>query len=163
MDKKIIIKAFQGEKTKETPFWFLRQAGRYLPEYQKIKKQEKDMLGLFLNPKKATTITLQPVKRFQTSAAIIFSDILMVPYGLGQSLYFDNKKGPRLGNILNKPVLKFDKKKFDSLLSPVYKTISTTKKKLNKQTALIGFSGSPWTLLSFMLNGGPCRGISAIK
>ena len=129
MNKKIIIKAFQGETTKETPFWFLRQAGRYLPEYQKIKKQEKDMLGLFLNPKKATTITLQPVKRFQTSAAIIFSDILMVPYGLGQSLCFDNKKGPRLGNILNKPILKFDKKKFDSLLSPVYKTISTTKKK----------------------------------
>ena len=163
MNKKIIIKAFQGEKTKETPFWFLRQAGRYLPEYQKIKKQEKDMLDLFLNPKKATTITLQPVKRFQTSAAIIFSDILMVPYGLGQSLCFDKKKGPRLGNILDKPILKFDKKKFDALLSPVYKTISITKKKLNKQTALIGFSGSPWTLLSFMLNGGPCRGANTIK
>ena len=119
MNKKIIIKTFQGEKTKETPFWFLRQAGRYLPEYQKIKKQEKDMLDLFLNPKKATTITLQPVKRFETSAAIIFSDILMVPYGLGQSLCFDKKKGPRLGNILDKPILKFDKKKFDALLSTV--------------------------------------------
>jgi len=92
MNKKIIIKAFQGETTKETPFWFLRQAGRYLPEYQKIKKQEKDMLGLFLNPKKATTITLQPVKRFQTSAAIIFSDILMVPYGLGKAFILITRK-----------------------------------------------------------------------
>lgn len=163
MNKKTIIKTFQGEKTKETPFWFLRQAGRYLPEYKKIKEKEKDLLNLFLNPKKATTITLQPVKRFHTSAAIIFSDILMVPYGLGQSLCFDKKKGPSLGNILNKPILKFNKKRFDSLLSPVYKTISTTKKKLNKQTALIGFSGSPWTLLSFMLNGGPCKGMGAIK
>ena len=163
MNKKIIIRAFQGEKTKKTPFWFLRQAGRYLPEYQRTKKLKENMLDLFLDSHKVTKITLQPVKRFQTSAAIIFSDILMVPYGLGQALSFDKEKGPRLESILDKPILKFNKKEFDFLLFPVYRAMSMIKRKLDKKTALIGFSGSPWTLLSFMLNGGPCRGPGAMK
>ena len=163
MNNKIIIDAFKGRVTKKIPYWFLRQAGRYLPEYQKIKKKKKNMLDLFLNPETATEITLQPVKRFKTSAAIIFSDILMVPYGLGQELSFSEKKGPHLKKITNKPILKFQKQDFDALLLPVYRAISMTKKKLDKKTALIGFSGSPWTLASFMLTGGPCRSLKKIK
>ena len=132
------------------PIWFMRQAGRYLPEFRKIRSQNKDFIKLCLNSNLSSEITLQPLKRFKIDAAIIFSDILMVPFGLGQEVKFEKNKGPILSlfdlNIfLNNNVDTFFKK-----LSPVYDAIKLTRTNLQKEKSLISFIGSPWTLIVYM-------------
>ena len=142
-----------NKKSSRTPIWLMRQAGRYLPEFRSIREKNQDFIKLCLNTKLSSEITIQPINRFDFDAAIIFSDILLVPYALGQQVKFKKNFGPDLEkidlNILN------DVKKRDFLknLNPVYETIKETKKKLfisNKDT--IGFVGAPWTLLLYMLN-----------
>ena len=142
-----------NSKSSRTPIWLMRQAGRYLPEFRSIRKKNQDFIKLCLNTKLSSEITIQPINRFDFDAAIIFSDILLVPYALGQQVNFKKDFGPDLNridlNILN------DVKKEDFLkkLNPVYETVKETKKKLsitNKDT--IGFVGAPWTLLLYMLN-----------
>ena len=142
-----------NNKSSKTPIWLMRQAGRYLPEFRSIREKNQDFIKLCLNTKLSSEITIQPINRFDFDAAIIFSDILLVPYALGQQVKFKKNFGPDLKkvdlNILN------DVKKEDFLkkLNPVYETIKETKKKLsisNKDT--IGFVGAPWTLLLYMLN-----------
>ena len=142
-----------NNKSSKTPIWLMRQAGRYLPEFRSIREKNQDFIKLCLNTKLSSEITIQPINRFDFDAAIIFSDILLVPYALGQQVKFKKNFGPDLKkidlNILN------DVKKRDFLknLNPVYETIKETKKKLsisNKDT--IGFVGAPWTLLLYMLN-----------
>ena len=135
-----------------TPVWFMRQAGRYLPEFQKIRLKNKDFIKLCLNSKLSSEITLQPLKRFDLNAAIIFSDILMVPYGLGQNVIFEKNKGPVLSNFNLNTFLNNDKKSFSQKLSPVYEAITKTRKKLDKNKSLIAFVGAPWTLAVYMLN-----------
>ncbi|MDA7606279.1 hypothetical protein N8726_01610 [Pelagibacteraceae bacterium] len=135
-----------------TPVWFMRQAGRYLPEFQKIRLKNKDFIKLCLNSKLSSEITLQPLKRFDLNAAIIFSDILMVPYGLGQDVKFEKNKGPVLSNFNLNTFLNNDKKSFSQKLSPVYEAITKTRKKLDKNKSLIAFVGAPWTLAVYMLN-----------
>tara|TARA_B110000027_G_C16118781_1_gene301637 strand:+ start:41 stop:1051 length:1011 start_codon:yes stop_codon:yes gene_type:complete len=134
-----------------TPIWFMRQAGRYLPEFQKIRLSNKNFIKLCLNSDLSSEITLQPIKRFNLDAAIIFSDILMVPYGLGQDVTFKKDKGPVLSNFDLNFFLNTSKDDFIKKLSPVYEAIRKTRRNLNKEKSLISFVGAPWTLIIYML------------
>ena len=131
--------------------WFMRQAGRYLPEFRKIRAKNKDFIKLCLNSKLSSQITLQPIKRFNLDSAIIFSDILLVPYALGQNVKFIKKQGPILSDFNLRRFLSNDKISFTQKLNPIYKAIELTKKKLDKKKTLISFIGAPWTLLIYML------------
>jgi len=139
------------KKTNYTPIWFMRQAGRYLPEFREIRKKNTDFIKLCLNPDLVNEITLQPLKRFDLDAAIIFSDILMIPYGLGQKVEFKKGFGPILGDIELDNIINIDPTDFIKKLFPVYKGIEKVKDNLKKKN-LIGFAGAPWTLLLYMLN-----------
>mgnify|MGYP006098362303 FL=1 len=140
-------------KSSYTPIWFMRQAGRYLPEFREIRKKNPDFIKLCLNPNLVNEITLQPLKRFDIDAAIIFSDILMIPYGLGQKVEFKKGIGPILENINLDSIINTDPVDFVQKLYPVYKGIEKVKNNL-KEKPLIGFVGAPWTLLLYMLNKG---------
>ena len=132
--------------------WFMRQAGRYLPEFQKIRSKNQDFIKLCLNSELSSEITLQPIKRFDLDSAIIFSDILMVPYALGQDVRFVKGSGPELSNFNLNKFLKSEKNDFSNRLSPIYKAIDITRRKLKKSKSLISFIGAPWTLIVYMLN-----------
>ena len=132
--------------------WFMRQAGRYLPEFRKIRLQNKDFIKLCLNSELSSEITLQPIKRFNLDSAIIFSDILIVPYALGQKVEFIKDMGPKLEEFNFNFFKENNKKSFTQKLQPVYEAISKTRNKLDKEKSLIAFIGAPWTLLIYMLN-----------
>ena len=147
--KKVII----NKKTNVNPIWIMRQAGRYLPEFREIRKQNTDFIKLCLNEKLSAEITLQPLKRFDLDAAIIFSDILMVPYGLNQEVKFKKNFGPLLGNLNLDIISKMDEIDFVKKVYPVYKAINlVNKNKLTDNKSTIGFIGAPWTLLVYMIN-----------
>ena len=133
------------------PVWFMRQAGRYLPEFRQIREKNQNFIKLCLDSNLITDITLQPMNRFDIDAAIIFSDILMIPYGLDQKVEFKKGFGPELGNLNLEKVININSKDFINKLTPVYEGISKVKKKMKADT-LIGFVGAPWTLLVYMLN-----------
>ncbi len=131
--------------------WFMRQAGRYLPEFREIREKNRDFIKLCLNSDLSSEITLQPIKRFNLDSAIIFSDILMTPYALGQNITFIKDKGPKLSEFKIENLIKNNKEKFSQKLNPVYKAIELTRKKLENDKSLICFIGAPWTLLIYML------------
>ena len=142
-----------NKNTNLNPIWLMRQAGRYLPEFREIRSKNPDFIKLCLNEKLASEITLQPIKRFDFDAAIIFSDILMLPFGLGQRVEFQKNFGPKLGEIDLVKISNIDNVKFTSKLNNVYKALEITKNKLNlEHKDLIGFVGAPWTILVYMLN-----------
>jgi len=148
-----IYKCLINKNTNINPIWFMRQAGRYLPEFRKIRKENPNFINLCLNKNLIKQITLQPMERFNLDAAIIFSDILMLPYGLGQKIEFKKNFGPLLGNLNINDFLKVNKEAFVNKLKPVYEGINiTSKNKLIKNKDLIGFVGAPWTILIYMLN-----------
>ena len=132
--------------------WFMRQAGRYLPEFREIRSKNQDFIKLCLNSELSSEITLQPIKRFDLDSAIIFSDILMVPYALGQDVRFTKDLGPKLSGFNLNNFLKIKKNDFSNKLSPIYKAINITRGKLTKSKSLISFIGAPWTLIVYMLN-----------
>ncbi len=131
--------------------WFMRQAGRYLPEFREIRKKNKDFIKLCLNSNLSSEITLQPIKRYNLDSAIIFSDILMTPYALGQNITFIKEEGPRLSEFKIEVLTKNNKEKFTQKLKSVYEAIKITRKRLEKNKSLICFIGAPWTLLVYML------------
>ena len=141
----------EGKSTSYTPVWFMRQAGRYLPEFREIRKKNPDFIKLCLNTNLVNEITLQPLKRFDLDAAIIFSDILMIPYGLGQKVEFKKGFGPILEEINLNKIINTKSEDFVQKLLPVYKGIEKVKQNL-KEKEVIGFVGAPWTLLLYMLN-----------
>ena len=148
-----IEEVINNKRTDINPIWIMRQAGRYLPEFREIRKKNPNFIKLCLNPILSTEITLQPLKRFDLDAAIIFSDILMVPYGLNQRVEFKKNLGPLLGDLRLEEILKLSEIDFTKKLDPVYKAINEVSNNhltLNKNT--IGFVGAPWTLLVYMLN-----------
>jgi len=149
--KDTLWECIKEKKTSYTPIWFMRQAGRYLPEFREIRKENPDFIKLCLNPNLVNKITLQPLNRFDLDAAIIFSDILMIPYGLGQKVEFKKGLGPVLGNIDLNNLINTKPIDFVEKLLPVYKGIEKVKDNL-KEKDLIGFVGAPWTLLLYMLN-----------
>ena len=142
-----------NKNTNLNPIWLMRQAGRYLPEFREIRTKNPDFIKLCLNEKLASEITLQPIKRFDFDAAIIFSDILMLPYGLGQKVEFEKNFGPKLGELDLNKIAKIDEIDFVEKIHRVYKAINKVSSNLilnDKNT--IGFVGAPWTLLLYMLN-----------
>jgi uroporphyrinogen decarboxylase len=142
-----------NKKTTIHPIWVMRQAGRYLPEFRKIREVNTDFVKLCLNEKLSAEITLQPLKRFDLDAAIIFSDILMVPYGLNQRVEFKKNFGPMLGELNLDEISRLDEIDFVKKIYPIYKAINlVSNNDLIKNKAIIGFIGAPWTLLVYMLN-----------
>ena len=142
-----------NKKTNNSPIWLMRQAGRYLPEFREIRKLNPDFINLCLNENLSSEITLQPLKRFDLDAAIIFSDILMIPYGLNQEVKFEKNFGPKLGSLDLENISKIDEIDFIEKLYPVYKSIKkVSENKIIKNKNLIGFVGAPWTLLVYMIN-----------
>jgi len=142
-----------NKNTTTTPIWFMRQAGRYLPEFRKIRKLNPNFINLCLNKNLSVEITIQPLKRYDLDAAIIFSDILMLPYGLNQKVNFKKNFGPELGPLNLEEISNIDENKFIKKLHPIYEAIKNVKTNLlNKNKDLIGFVGAPWTLLVYMIN-----------
>jgi uroporphyrinogen decarboxylase len=139
-----------NKKSSQVPIWFMRQAGRYLPEFQKIRKENLDFIKLCLNSNLVTDITIQPLNRFDLDAAIIFSDILMIPYGLGQKVEFKKGEGPILEEYDPKKILATKEADVIKKFKPIYQAINQVKNKTKKN--VIGFTGAPWTLLLYMLN-----------
>ena len=136
------------------PIWLMRQAGRYLPEYRAVRAKAGSFLDLCYSPKLAAEVTLQPVRRFSFDAAILFSDILVIPHGLGQELTFVEGEGPRLDPITDeKGLARLDPGRVLGCLAPVLETVSEVRAVLDKQTALIGFCGAPWTVATYMVAG----------
>jgi len=148
-----IQKCIVEKKNNLNPIWLMRQAGRYLPEFREIRGRNQDFIKLCLNENLASKITLQPIERFNFDAVIIFSDILMLPYGLNQEVEFEKNFGPRLGNLNLDELKNIDEEDFSIKLNSVYKAINITANKINKDKKdLIGFVGAPWTILVYMIN-----------
>ena len=149
----LIKEVLINKRTDLNPVWIMRQAGRYLPEFRDIRKQNPDFIKLCLNSKLSSEITLQPLRRFELDAAIIFSDILILPYGLNQKVEFIKNVGPTLGELDLKIISKIDEIDFVEKVYPVYKTIKMVSgSELLKKKITIGFVGAPWTLLVYMIN-----------
>ena len=149
----LIQKTIIEKKTDLNPIWIMRQAGRYLPEFRKIRSQNKDFIKLRLDENLSTEITLQPLKRFDLDAAIIFSDILMLPYGLNQKVEFKKNFGPILGDLDFSKLSNYDEIDFVKKIFPVYKAIKkVSSDTLTKNKSTIGFVGAPWTLLVYIIN-----------
>ncbi len=149
---KPLLDLLRGKELIRNPIWLMRQAGRYLPEYRELRKQAGSFLNLCLNPELAAEVTLQPIRRFGFDAAILFADILLVPYGLEQSLTFKEGEGPVLEPITTEKEL--SKLLWNSeALEPVFQTLRLVKKEIPDETTLIGFAGAPWTVASYMIEG----------
>jgi len=159
------LKALAREKVDVTPVWMMRQAGRYLPEYRAIRKQAGDFLSLCQNPELACEVTLQPLRRYAFDAAILFSDILTIPDAMGQGLYFAEGEGPKFRKVIRSAV---DVESLPDVniadeLSYVTDAIALIRKELNGSVPLIGFSGSPWTLATYMIEGGSSKDFRLAK
>ena len=142
-----------NKKTNINPIWIMRQAGRYLPEFREIRAKNPDFIKLCLNHKLSSEITLQPLKRYNLDAAIIFSDILMLPYGLNQKVEFKKNFGPLLGDLNLDEILSIEENNFTEKLKPVYKALNIIRNNdLTSNKSTIGFVGAPWTLMVYMIN-----------
>ena len=157
-----ITNCIKNKDTTFNPIWLMRQAGRYLPEFREIRKENQDFIKLCLNNDLASEITLQPIRRFGFDGAVIFSDILMLPYGLGQKVEFEKNFGPKLGNIDLETIKNVDEISFTEKIYKVYKAIEkTSKDPLMNNRDMIGFVGAPWTILVYMINkSSPKKGLS---
>lgn len=154
-----LLRAFRFEPVDTTPVWMMRQAGRYLPEYKEVRASAGDFLSLCKDVDKATEVTLQPLRRFELDAAILFSDILTIPDAFGLGLYFAEGEGPKLKYTVRTPTDLERLPKIDvaNQLDYVLKAVTNIRKELGGQVPLFGFSGSPWTLATYMVEGGGSR------
>jgi uroporphyrinogen decarboxylase len=142
-----------GETVYPPPLWMMRQAGRYLPEYREVRKKAGSFLDLCYSPELAAEVTMQPIQRFGFDAAILFSDILVVPHALGRQLTFSEGKGPLLEPIQADEIAGLSPEKFHVNLRPVYEAVSKIRGELAKDKALLGFCGAPWTVATYMIAG----------
>jgi uroporphyrinogen decarboxylase len=151
-EEKLLVRALKGIQTDRVPFWFMRQAGRFLPEYREVRASTKGFLDLCFSPDKAAEVTVQPLRRFGMDAAILFSDILVIPHALGVDVQFLEGEGPQVE--LTKTAARIDLLRFDpTKLLPITETVRRTRKQLPEGAALIGFAGAPWTVACYMLQG----------
>lgn len=148
----LLLRTLQGENAKERPVWLMRQAGRYLPEYRALRAEKGGFLNLVYDTDAAAEITLQPIRRFGFDGAILFSDILIVPYAMGQDLEFLAGEGPRLSPRLLDSALE-GLSAVSERLSPIYETVAKVKAGLGSGRTLLGFAGSPWTVATYMVAG----------
>src|SRR6202044_297183 len=152
---KPLLHVLTGHRQKVPPIWLMRQAGRYLPEYRELRRKAGDFLELCFNPELAAEVTLQPIRRFDFDAAILFSDILVVPHALGQRVSFEEGNGPKLDAIDSPSALHRLRREIDhAKLAAVYETIGRVKQELPSGVALLGFCGAPWTVATYMIAGG---------
>lgn len=161
---KRFLAAVTGHVTDRPPFWLMRQAGRYLPEYRATRAEAGGFLDLCFNPELATEVTLQPIRRYGMDAAILFSDILVVPHGLGQSVAFKAGEGPVLEPVRDAHTLAaLTLDRLHDRLGPVYETVERLTQALPAETALIGFAGSPWTVATYMVEGRGSKDHGTVK
>ena len=153
MTKPALITVLEGQTTERPPVWFMRQAGRYLPEYRALRAQAPDFIAFCLNPEMAADATLQPMRRFGFDAAIVFADILLIPGALGQKVWFEAGEGPRLGALPSVESMKVLAAGAGDALKAVGETLSIVRSQLEPERALIGFAGAPWTVATYMLDG----------
>src|ERR1035441_10132334 len=154
MGIKPLLAVLAGQHQAIPPAWMMRQAGRYLPEYRAVREKAGGFLDLCFNPELAAEVTLQPVRRFGFDAAILFSDILVIPLALGRKLWFVEGEGPRLEPLADAEALLSVRQEADQkLLAPIYETVRRVKSELGSTTTLIGFCGAPWTVASYMVAG----------
>src|SRR5690606_21025499 len=153
MSTPLLIQALQGQTLSRPPVWFMRQAGRYLPEYRELRAKAPDFIAFCLNPEKAAEATLQPMRRFGFDAAIVFADILLIPRALGQEVWFEAGEGPRLGALPPVEAMRALASGAGEALKQVGQTLSIVRGELEPERALIGFAGAPWTVATYMLDG----------
>ncbi len=154
MTQNLYLRALSGETLPKPPLWLMRQAGRYLPEYRELRAKAGGFLDLCYNPQWAAEVTLQPIRRFGFDAAILFSDILVIPHALGQKLWFAQGEGPRLEPVADETRFGEIREEIDpDVLGPIYETVRRVKAALPAGTALIGFCGAPWTVATYMVAG----------
>jgi uroporphyrinogen decarboxylase len=149
----LILEVLAGRRTERPPVWFMRQAGRYLPEYRALRATTPDFISFCLDPEKAAEATLQPMRRFGFDAAIVFADILLIPGALGQEVWFEAGEGPRLGALPSIASMRDKIEHAGEALAPVGRTLSIVRNELDPARALIGFAGAPWTVATYMLDG----------
>ena len=150
-----LVSALSGQAVDPPPIWLMRQAGRYLPEYREVRAKAGSFLSLCLNPALAAEVTLQPLRRFDLDAAIVFSDILMVPYALGQKVEFVEGEGPKLEPVRNgNDLARLDQAAAEARFTPVYETLARVVPGLPEGVPVIGFCGAPWTVATYMVEGG---------
>ena len=159
------LRALAGEPVEHTPVWIMRQAGRYLPEYREIRKQAGDFMTMCQNPELACEVTMQPLRRYPLDAAIIFSDILTIPDAMGLGLHFVQGEGPKFTSPVrtDEQIRKLNVPVIEETLQYVMDAISVTRKTIAGKVPLIGFSGSPWTLATYMVEGGSSKDFSIVK
>ena len=163
-DQKPFLTALAGQSVSPPPVWLMRQAGRYLPEYRASRKEAGSFLDLCYTPDFAVEVTLQPLRRYGFDAAILFSDILVVPHGLGQKLWFVEGEGPKLEALTGEADLEaLSLPRMEEALQPVYQAVAGIKAAIPSSTALIGFAGAPWTVASYMLEGGSSKDFATGK
>jgi uroporphyrinogen decarboxylase len=161
---KPLLRVLGGESLTRPPVWLMRQAGRYLPEYRALRKGLPDFLSLCFSPAQAAEATLQPIRRFALDAAILFSDILVVPHGLGRKVEFREGEGPVLEPLRRrKEAEALSSDGIVERLAPVYDAVRQVARDLPAQTALIGFAGAPWTVATYMVEGGTSRDFANVK
>ena len=158
MDNKLFLSTLNGNKSKQTPIWVMRQAGRYLDEYREIRAVQKDFISFCLNPRQASTVTLQPITRYNFDAAIIFSDILMIPWAMNLNVRFKTGVGPlldavNLPNMIHPNCLN----NLTTKLKPIGEALKLTRLSLPAHVTLMGFAGAPWTLITYIAEGGSSR------
>ena len=161
---KSLLNVLEGKVQKPPPIWLMRQAGRYLPEYRSLRSRAAGFLELCYDSDLACEITLQPVRRFTLDAAIIFSDILVVPHALGQEVGFVEGEGPKLSPIADDAgIAKLELVRLREHLDPVYEAIARVKQSLPGNVSLIGFAGAPWTVATYMIEGGSSRDFMSVR
>ncbi|MEO1659021.1 MAG: uroporphyrinogen decarboxylase [Pseudomonadota bacterium] len=149
-----LTSVLRGETLSTPPLWFMRQAGRYLPEYREVRARHPSFVEFCLHPEDAAEVTLQPIRRFDVDAAILFADILLIPHALGQGVRFEKGEGPILEPVVSADLLaRLDLSNVLSSLGPVFETVARVREALPRDKALIGFAGAPWTVATYMING----------
>ncbi|OYR19662.1 uroporphyrinogen decarboxylase [Brucella thiophenivorans] len=151
--KRKVLKVMDGEAVFPPPIWMMRQAGRHLPEYREVRKQAGSFLDLCYSPDLAVEVTLQPIRRYGFDAAILFSDILVVPHALGRDLRFEEGRGPLMTPIDADEILWLETEGVAKRLEPVYETVRLLRAQLPDETTLLGFCGAPWTVATYMIAG----------
>src|SRR3569623_1727829 len=158
-----VLSVLNGHTQSVPPVWFMRQAGRYQPEYRELRASTPGFVQFCLDPEKAAEATLQPIRRFGCDAAILFSDILMIPLALGQDLAFATGEGPVLGELPDLDAMRDKAPTAGAALQNVGETLQRVKAELQPETTLIGFCGGPWTVMTYMLNGKKAHDRSLIR
>ncbi len=154
MTDRKMLRVLAGERVDPPPVWIMRQAGRYLPEYRQLRTKAKDFMDFCYTPELATEAVLQPLRRFDLDAAILFSDILVIPDALGHRVWFVEGEGPRLDPLLDRESWTYgDPDQVVARLAPVYETVSRVRAAISDSTTLIGFAGGPWTVATYMIQG----------